>query len=121
MLYTLNLYNGICQLYLNKAGERDFPADLGSLKNLPSNAEDGGLSPGREARIPHATGPLSPSTTTREAHMLQQRPSKASKSIRLSKKKPGEREKRTTSQKWNSRWTAASLLSMWVTVGHYLV
>ena len=69
-LYTLNLYSGVCQLYLNKAGEKDFPGDP-LVKNLPSNAENGGLSPGREARIPLATGPLSPSTAAREAHMLQ--------------------------------------------------
>ena len=36
------------------------------VKNPPSNAEDPGSIPGRGTKIPHATGQLSPCTTTRE-------------------------------------------------------
>ena len=37
------------------------------FKNLPSNAEDTGLTPRQETKIPHATGQLSPRTATRES------------------------------------------------------
>ena len=36
------------------------------VKNLPSKAEDMGLSPGQEIKIPHARGQLSPHTATTE-------------------------------------------------------
>ena len=50
MLYTLNLYSAVCQLYLNKTGRkiterRDFPGGA-VVKNPPANAEDMGSSPG---------------------------------------------------------------------------
>ena len=37
------------------------------LKNLPSNTGDMGSIPSQGAKIPHATGQLSPCATTREA------------------------------------------------------
>ena len=37
------------------------------FKNMPSNAKDTGLIPGQEAKIPHATGQLSPCTAARES------------------------------------------------------
>ena len=52
---------------------RDIPA--GSVvKNLPSNAEDTGSTPGWETKIPHAMGQLSPCTATGETLRLQWRP-----------------------------------------------
>ena len=36
------------------------------VKNLPSNAGDVGSIPGKRTKIPHATGQLSPHTTTTE-------------------------------------------------------
>ena len=54
----------------------DFPG--GSVvKNLLSNAGDGGLTSGWETRIPHAAGQLRLSATTREAQTPQGRPSTA--------------------------------------------
>ena len=47
---------------------RDFPGDP-VIKNLPSNAGDMGSIPGQETKIPHATGQLSPCTTTGEKPM----------------------------------------------------
>ena len=44
---------------------RDFPGGP-VVKNLPSDAGDTGLIPGRGTKIPHATGQLSPRATTRE-------------------------------------------------------
>ena len=50
------------------------------VKDLPSGAGDMGSTPGRETKIPHALGQLSPSATTREvytpkrAYTLQERP-----------------------------------------------
>ena len=41
------------------------------VKNIPSNAEDMGSTPGWGADILHATGQLSPHTTTTEARPLQ--------------------------------------------------
>ena len=35
------------------------------VKNLPSNAEDSGSIPGLGTKIPHATGQLNPSATTK--------------------------------------------------------
>ena len=46
-------------------------------KNPPSNAGDTGSIPGQGTKIPHSTGQKSPCTTTREAHVPQQRPSTA--------------------------------------------
>ena len=40
------------------------------VKNLPSNAGDVGLIPGRGTKIPHATGELSLCTTTTELARL---------------------------------------------------
>ena len=36
------------------------------VKNLPSNAGDAGLIPGRGTKIPHAAGQLSPHAATTE-------------------------------------------------------
>ena len=44
---------------------QDFPGGP-VIKNPPSNAGDVGSIPGQEAKIPHATGQISPYTTTRE-------------------------------------------------------
>ena len=44
---------------------RDFPSGP-VVKNPPSNAGDAGLIPGRETKIPHAVGQLSPRATTTE-------------------------------------------------------
>ena len=41
-------------------------AHSGGFKNLPSNAGDMGLIPGRGTKIPHATGQLSLRATTTE-------------------------------------------------------
>ena len=43
----------------------DFPGGP-VVKNVPSNAGDVGSIPGWGTKIPHATGQLSPCTTTRE-------------------------------------------------------
>ena len=48
---------------------RDFPGGP-VVKNLPSNAGDTGLIPGRGTKIPHAMGQLSPHTTTTEPVQL---------------------------------------------------
>ena len=45
MLYTLNLYSAVCQLYLNKTGRKGFPGDA-VVGNLPANAGHTGSSPG---------------------------------------------------------------------------
>ena len=51
---------------------RDFPG--GSVvKNLPSNAGDVGSIPDQGTNIPHATGQLSPHTTTTELTRLNER------------------------------------------------
>ena len=47
------------------ASFRDFPRGP-VVKNLPYNAGDAGSIPGRGTKIPHATGQLSPRTTTTE-------------------------------------------------------
>ena len=46
----------------------DFPGGP-VAKNPTSNAGDLGSIPGRGTKIPHASGQLSPSATTTEAHM----------------------------------------------------
>ena len=43
------------------------------VKNLPSNAGDAGLIPGRGTKIPHATEQLSPRTATVELKYLNKR------------------------------------------------
>ena len=85
-----------CQLYFSKQrlyrGKHKHKNPSGDLpggpvvKNLPSKTGDTGFIPGGGAKIPHATGQLSPSTTTtdptlespcpvtREAHALQEDP-----------------------------------------------
>ena len=59
---------------LNRSQELDsgtsLPGGLG-VKNLPSNAVDKGLIPGWGTKIPHASGQLSLSAATREAHEPQ--------------------------------------------------
>ena len=53
------------RIWATKQKMRDIPA--GSVvKNPPSNAEDTGSIPGRETKIPHAMGQLSPCTATGE-------------------------------------------------------
>ena len=54
---------------------QDFPGGAVD-KNPPANAGDLGLIPSWGTEIPHATGQLSPSGTTGEACVLQQRLSK---------------------------------------------
>ena len=56
----------------NEGEEWDFPGGP-VVKNLPSDAGDMGSIPGRGTTIPHATGQLSPCTTTTEpvCHKLQ--------------------------------------------------
>ena len=56
--------------FSQKIKNRDFPGGP-VVKNLPSNAGDAGLIPGRGAKIPHATGQLSLRATTREARAPQ--------------------------------------------------
>ena len=51
---------------------RDFPGNP-VVKNLPSNAGDAGSIPGRETKIPHAVGQLSPRATTIELMRLNER------------------------------------------------
>jgi len=48
---------------------REFP-DGPVVKNLPFNAGDMGSVSAWGTKIPHATGQLSPCSTTREAHAL---------------------------------------------------
>ena len=48
-----------------KTTHRDFPGGP-VVKNLPSNAGDVGLIPGRGTKIPHAMGQLNPHATTTE-------------------------------------------------------
>ena len=43
------------------------------VKNLPTNAGDAGLIPGRGTKIPHAAGQLSPCATTTELARLNER------------------------------------------------
>ena len=64
--------------HLPKLQNMHFPPGP-AVKNLPSNAGDEGSILGQGTEIPHATGQLSPYTTTREAHMPQQRASAAKK------------------------------------------
>ena len=45
MLHTLNLYSDMCQLYLNKTGEKGFPGGA-VVENLPANSGGTGSSPG---------------------------------------------------------------------------
>ena len=54
---------------LNLCPSRDFPGGP-VVKNLPSSAGDVGSIPGRGTKIPHATGQLSPLTTTTELARL---------------------------------------------------
>ena len=63
---------GVSPLMLTIKYPQDFPGGP-VAKNPPSNAEDLGLITGWGTEIPHATGQLSPSGTTGEACMLQQR------------------------------------------------
>ena len=49
----------------NYSNRWDFPGGL-AVKNLPSNAGDAGSIPGWGTKIPHASGQLSPCTTTTE-------------------------------------------------------
>ena len=49
------------------------------IKNSPFNAENVGSIPGQGTKIPHAMGQLSPRIATREACVLQRRPSAAKK------------------------------------------
>ena len=59
--------------YLNKRSlSEDFPSGP-VVKNLPSNAGDTSPIPGRGIKIPHATGQLSPHTTTTELARLNLR------------------------------------------------
>ena len=69
----------VCKLCLKKHRKdwsqktnRDFPGGPG-VKNLPSNAGDVGLIPGRGTEIPHAVGQLSPCATTIELKRLNKR------------------------------------------------
>ena len=55
---------------------RDFPGGP-VVKNPPSNAGDVPSVPGQGTKIPRAGGQFSLCTTTREAWMLQRRPSAA--------------------------------------------
>ena len=55
-----------------KIESRDFPGGP-VVKNPPSNAGDVDSIPDRETKIPHATGQLSPRTTTIEFTDLNQR------------------------------------------------
>ena len=57
-------------LYVSYFTIKRFKRDLSGgpvVKNLPSSTGDEGLIPDWRAKIPHAAGQLSPSTTTREA------------------------------------------------------
>lgn len=54
----------------------DFPTGP-VVKNQPFHAGGLGLTPGQGTKTPHATGQLSPFSATREASMMQQRPSRA--------------------------------------------
>ena len=51
------------------------------IKNSPFNAENVGSIPGQGTKIPHAMGQLSPHIATREACVLQRRPSAAKKNF----------------------------------------
>ena len=63
---------GVSPLTLAIKYPQDFPGGP-VAKNPPSNAEDLGLIPGWGPEIPHAAGQLSPSGTSGEACVLQQR------------------------------------------------
>ena len=57
-----------CTIYKSKLKE-----DLSGIpvvKNLPCNAEDMGLVPGRRTKVPHATKKLSPGTATTQTACL---------------------------------------------------
>ena len=66
---------GLSPLVLTIKYPQDFPGGA-VAKNPPSSAGDLGLIPGWGIEIPHAAGQLSPSGTTGEACVLQQRLSK---------------------------------------------
>ena len=55
---------------------RDFPGGP-VVKNLPSNAGNAGLIPGRGTKIPHAAGQISPHATKKRSQELQLRPEEA--------------------------------------------
>ena len=64
-LFTIFGYSNSLRIHVSKARKREFPG-VPVVKNSPSNAEDLGSIPGQGARIPHATGQLSPLSSTRE-------------------------------------------------------
>ena len=67
-----------CKSYLPKLQNMHSPPRP-VVKNLPSNAGDEGSILGQGTKIPHATGQLSPYTTTREAHMPRKEPAQRKK------------------------------------------
>ena len=72
------------------------------VKNLPSSAGGAGLIPDWETKIPHAMGQNKPSsTTTREAHELQQKPSVAKTTTKNQTNKK-ERILYALNQEWGS-------------------
>ena len=98
--------------YQRNAMIRDFPVDP-VVKNLPSNAGNMSLIPGQGTKISHATGQLSPCTTTREDWMLQNRCSTKNMSI-ISRCLA--RAKATAHGHQQSWWEEGSFLSL--TVDH---
>ena len=58
--------------YESRIQGRDFPGGP-VVKNLPSSAGDAGSIPGREVKIPHAAGQLSPRATTTGLARLSER------------------------------------------------
>ena len=64
-------HNNCLKQSIEKVVWGNSPGDL-VVGNPPSNAADTGSIPGWETKIPHASGQLSPHTTTREAHTLRQ-------------------------------------------------
>ena len=63
---------------LKKSKHWNFPGGP-VVKNQPSNAGDEGSVPGRGTKIPHASGPLGPSTTdpkcnNERPYMMEQNP-----------------------------------------------
>ena len=65
MLFTIFEYSNSLRIHISKARKREFPG-IPVVKNLPSSAEDLVSIPGQGARIPHATGQISPLSSTRE-------------------------------------------------------
>ena len=59
--------------FKNKMTVRDFPGGP-VVKNLPYNAGDVGSVPGQGTKIPHATGQLSPRTTTTSSRASTREP-----------------------------------------------